>query len=503
MAVLNGDLLMNRQGVVPIILPKMGEGVHEATIVKWLKVKGDSVESNEPLLEVATDKVDSEIVAPKSGFFTGPAVDHGESVEVGQVLGYICDGSAGGDSESFVASSRIGESLEESRYAQRGVVNAHRGARRELNGSMTDFRELAPKLRSPKGANEARKGVAVAQDHEPFESDQPIVKWAGRIRSSPLARAMAKELGLDLKLIQGSGLYGRITKRDVNSYINSHVGTTLPESSAPTEKLLGFAGDQRKGAEDRLAIEVRPDGEYQGGVKVERRPMNHTRRLIASHVTKSVSVSPHVTTTVEIDVTKVSELKSRIDRLREHQGPLTEIEIPKVTFTTFFVHAARDALCLYPEINGSIDGWDLLVKKSINIGCAIATKNGLVIPVLKDLKNNSLFDIARKLNGLVRKAREKKLVLDQLRQGTFSITNPGVFGSLHSQPIINQPELAIMSVGQVVKRVRVIENEMVIRQVCQVGLTFDHRAIDGEGGANFLNSVKTTLEHGLTMNDLN
>jgi 2-oxoglutarate dehydrogenase E2 component (dihydrolipoamide succinyltransferase) len=416
-------------------LPQMGEGVHEATIIKWFKNPGDKIVKDEPILEIATDKVDTEIVAPVSGYLIVTFAKPGDVVLVQQELAQI---SLKADAKLVVLekksdakTDRVPEKVSSSKSSQTSTITKQR--------------------------------------------TQQIVSghFAGPVRSSPLVRKLARENGIELSELSGSGLHGRITKDDLFSTASvgsSETGLDLSESLFSQK------------------TELRDGKEYLDGVEVQRSKMSRIRKLTAEHMLRSVRVSPHVTTTFEIDFTSVVQKKKNLE------DEFFSKYKSKLSFTAFFIHASIQALKEHPTVNASVDGDDILLKERINIACAVATDQGLIVPVLKDLNSCDLFETARRLNDLVKRAREKRLNPEEVQGGTFSITNPGIYGSLHSQPIINQPQVAILSTGAIVERPHVVKGKIQICPLVQVGLTFDHRVVDGEGGAKFLRTLKLLLE---------
>lgn len=426
-------------------LPQMGEGVHEATLIKWFKKPGEKVEKDEPLLEIATDKVDTEIVAPVSGFLIASFAQAGDVISVQQNLAQISSNPQAG--------------ILETAKTEKAVKQA------ELPNS-------------PKAVPQKTKQES-SFSHLGMNRPSMPTSFAGPIRSSPLVRKLAKESGVPLGDVQGSGLHGRITKEDLFQHLagvswskETHQGSGLDLG----EPLFS----QR--------TEIREGKEFLEGVEVKRVKMSRIRRLTAEHMLRSVRVSPHVTTTFEIDFTEAIRVKTELEK------EFFDRYQTKLSYTAFFVHATVMALKEHPMVNASVDGDEILLKERINIGCAVATDHGLIVPVLKDLNASNLFECAWKLNDLVRRAREKRLNPEDVQGGTFSITNPGIYGSLHSQPIINQSQVAILSTGAIVERPVFIKGEILPRSLVQVGLTFDHRVIDGEGGAKFLGTLKKNLE---------
>jgi len=426
-------------------LPQMGEGVHEATLIRWFKKPGEKVNKDEPLMEVATDKVDTEIVAPASGYLIAIFAKEGEVITVQQQLAQI---SSNPKAQIVVPDSTHAKTT---------------GAKTQQIPSKQTSRE---------------HHIPSTERHGALRAPNSVLKgsFAGPIRSSPLVRKLAKENGVDIAELTGTGLNGRITKEDMYRHLSAPATRVASSELELEDSLFSVKTEKKEGKE------------FLDGVEVQRSKMSRIRRLTAEHMLRSVRVSPHVTTTFEIDFSEVVKTKAEVEKefYSRYQS--------KLSYTAFFIHASVLALKEHPLVNSSVDGDDILLKQRINIACAVATDHGLIVPVLKDLNERSLFEIAQKLNDTVRRAREKRLNPEDVQGGTFSITNPGIYGSLHSQPIINQSQVAILSTGAIVERPVVREGKIVIRSLVQLGLTFDHRVIDGEGGAKFLGTLKKHLE---------
>jgi pyruvate dehydrogenase E2 component (dihydrolipoamide acetyltransferase) len=435
------------KSVTEVILPSMGEGIAEATLVKWLKKPGDIVSKDEPLLEVSTDKVDTEIPAPASGTLLKTIAIEGATVEVNETIGWI--GPQGAE------------------------VPATGSNKKPQNATTTAKRQGSTQAPVTSSSRSVGSPSRVLPIH-----DGPIVS-----RSSPLVRKMARDLQIDLRRIPGSGLHGRITKQDVLNWQRNPAAHTLDATAASDKPLLAS-----------VATAVSQGVETLEGVKVRREKMSKMRRLIAEHMVESVRTSPHVTTAFEIDL-------QRLVAMREQQkAKFAAREGFNLTYTPLLIAAAVQAIKKYPIVNVSVDGDDILWKDSINIGCAVALGSegggGLIVPVIKNAESLSLLDICRRLNDLATRARAKKLQADEVVGGTFSITNPGGWGSILSNPIINQPQVAMLGIGAIVRRPVVIENDqIVIRPMMMASLTFDHRVIDGEGGAMWLAEFKKILEN--------
>lgn len=430
--------------ITEVLMPLMGEGVNEATLVRWLKKVGDKVEKAEPLLEVSTDKVDTEIPAPSAGYLLQTNATEGAQVEVNSVLAVL-----GATADTKIPSGSVAS---------------------------------APKKAAAKAA------TAATPDHGSASIgaagyNVPSTQFSGtggRLRSSPLVRKMAQELSVDLGTVHGTGLGGRINKYDLLSFVDRRGGI---------EGGAGGGGAAHAPVIDKLEVTKKDGKEFLEGVPVRREKMTKMRQLIAEHMVRSVRVSPHVTTTFEIDVHRIAA------SLEKHKAAFLKREGFKLTYTAYFIHAAVQAIKQHPIVNCSVDGDDILHKDQINVGCAVAIPTGLIVPVIKNAGDLSLSGIASKLNDLVTRARNKKLLPEDVQGGTFSITNPGGWGSITSNPIINQPQVAMLGIGAVVKRPVVIDDSIAIRPMMMMSLTFDHRVVDGEGGAKYLATIKEIIEN--------
>ncbi len=423
--------------ITTVNLPAMGEGIHEARVNCWLKQEGDAVKENEPLLEVSTDKVDTEIVAPCTGIVQRILVAPEQTVAVGALLAEI------------------------------GAAEA----------KATDSPPRAQEASTADTTSPADEGAG--QDKDKTLTAKAVPTKRPRLLTSPLVRRRAAEQGIDLTQVRGSGLHGRITVRDLEAHTERREHQSVRERESGKE--LSDSERYKKPRSDITHAVYQQDGqEYQDGVAVRRERMNRMRRLIAAHMSASVRISPHVTTVFEVDVERIGAARQRQAEEFQRQTGF------KLTLTAFFVHIA--ALCLkkFPLLNVSLDGNDILWKDDINIGCAVALENGLIVPVVKKAGELSLLETAHRLQDLVAKARDKQLAADDVRGGTFTITNPGIYGSLTSNPIINQPQVAILGLGRIAPTAVAIDGMLAVRQTMLVSLTFDHRVVDGEMGAKFL-----------------
>jgi 2-oxoglutarate dehydrogenase dihydrolipoamide succinyltransferase (E2 component) len=435
-----------------IFMPSMGEGVIEATLVRWIKKPGEMVKEDEPLLEVSTDKVDTEIPSPVTGVVSKTLANEGDVIKVDSVIALISTSQSGGKSAPAPAAATAAKAP--------SALTPEASASSTQSASAKQYPELhRQEVVSPT----AQKGTHT------------------NLRSSPLVRKMAAAGNIDLSQVTGTGLHGRITKRDMET----HVARPSNSQTIPAHGQAPAAQHHS----DRVTTQMINGRECLEGVPVRREKMSVMRTKIAEHMVRSVRVSPHVTTIFEMDMHRIVALREK------YQAEFLRQQGFKLTFTPFFVHASMLAIKKNPIVNCSVDGTDILFKDDINIGCAVALENGLIVPVVKRAQDLNLLGTARKLNDLVVRARSKKLTPEDVQGGTFSITNPGIFGSIASNPIISQPQVAILGLGAIVKRPVVINDMIAIRPMCNIGLTFDHRVVDGEGGARYLADLKNIIEN--------
>jgi pyruvate dehydrogenase E2 component (dihydrolipoamide acetyltransferase) len=443
-----------------VVMPQMGESIAEGTIVRWIKKVGDSVDRDEPLFEISTDKVDAEIPSPSAGVLTEIMVKEGETVPVNSVVAII--GAAG---EKPAAS------------------NAGGGAEAATGGSAMPAAAVGQKETSApsKGTPvDDRSAVAEARPSDaaaPSAPAGPLSKEElRRQKSSPLVRRIAKEHDVDIQQIQGTGISGRVTKHDILGFIESGG----PKSSSATA--------QAPGAAARTGTVPTPGPVYKPGENVQIVPMSVMRKKIAEHMVMSAHTSPHVYSVYEVNFGKITQLRDK------HKGAY-EAAGAKLTFTGFIAKAIVDALRQFPMVNASIDGENIVYKKDINLGIAVALDNGLIVPVIRNADEKNLLGLSRGINDLAARARSKKLSPDEVQGGTFTITNPGIFGALYGLPLINQPQVAILGVGTIEKRAVVIGDAIAIRPMCNLSMGYDHRLIDGADAGRFLSFVKERLEN--------
>lgn len=432
--------------LVELVMPKMGESIMEATILKWVKKVGEKVEVDETILEIATDKVDSEVPSPVEGIIQEIRFQEEETVEVGKVIAVI---TTDGENASPQASPAIDSTAN---------ANGHNG-------------QSAPKP-EPK-----EEPVLATAD---MGSDIPKSGTGDRFYS-PLVRNIAKEENIslqELQQIEGSGMQGRVTKKDILAFVEDRevAPKTQPQVQQPTPQ---------------PQISSKPAVSH--GDNVEIIEMDRMRRIIADHMVMSKQTSPHVTSFVEVDMTNVVNWREAIKK--EFQAKYGE----KITYTPIFIEAIVRAINDFPMINITVDGTKLIRKKDINIGMAAALPSGnLIVPVIKNADHLNLIGLTKKVNDLANRARQNKLKPEEIQDGTFTVTNVGTFGNVMGTPIINQPQVAIMATGAIRKKPAVVETEfgdlIAVRHMMFLSLSYDHRVVDGFLGGSFLRKVGDYLE---------
>ncbi|MDY0103540.1 MAG: dihydrolipoamide acetyltransferase family protein [Lentimicrobium sp.] len=434
-----------------VIMPKLGESIIEATITKWLKNPGDTIEEDDPIVEIATDKVDSEIPSPVEGKLVKVLFNEGDVVPVGKVIALI-------ETEPGQETADTEEPQENSK-AENSTNEPHKNIQDE------DVKE------------------ANAENHEAVESNSDRFY-------SPLVKNIAKTEGIgqtELDKVAGSGKDGRVTKEDLMAYLK-----TRDKSGTPASEKVASAPAQEKAASPQSAPKPAAP-QVSAGTGDEIVEMDRMRKLIADHMVMSVQVSPHVTSYIEVDVTNIVKWRDRI------KNDFQKREKEKITFTPIFVEAAAQVLKEYPGVNASVDGYKVILRKNINIGMAAALPNGnLIVPVIKNADQKNLTGLAKDVNSLANKARSNKLEPDDISGGTFTITNLGTFGSITGSPIINQPQVAILGIGVIKKKPVVLETAegdvIAIRHMMILSLSYDHRTVDGALGGMYLQRMQQLLE---------
>jgi len=441
-------------GSVEVVMPQMGESITEGTVSKWLKTVGDKIEKDEPLLEISTDKVDAEVPSPAGGTLLAINVPEGETVEVGSVLASI-----GAEGATPVAAPQ----------------------------PPTPAPTVpAPAVsETPKPQPITQTMAASAAPANGGSKTDATVDELRRAKSSPLVRNIAREHGIDITRIPGSGLSGRVTKHDILSFIET--GAAL----RPQDLLVKGAPKMAPAAKPATSFVPPPPVTMTTEDRVEK--MSVMRKKIAEHMTMSKQTSAHVTSVYEIDMTNVAKFRAA------HQESFLARHQTKLTFMPFIFQAVTAAIREYRIVNAQVNGDQIIYKGDINLGMAVALDWGLIVPVIKNADTLSLAELATTANDLADRARTKKLNPDEVQGGTFTITNPGVFGGLFGTPIINQPQVAILCVGTIEKRPKVMtspdgDDYIAIRQMAYFALTYDHRIVDGADAERFLAYLKKYLE---------
>jgi 2-oxoglutarate dehydrogenase E2 component (dihydrolipoamide succinyltransferase) len=445
-------------------MPQMGESIAEGTIVRWIKKVGETVDRDEPLFEISTDKVDAEIPSPGAGVLTEIKVKEGETVPVNAVVAVIGSASASVSAADAAAAGPAPASPASSEMPQAAVGQPEAGSREPA---------------------ESRKPEAGSR--EEAESRQ---------RTSPLVRRIAREHNVDVSQINGTGISGRVTKHDILGFIEGGASSAASTSAPAGASVDKGAGAEAKGQRPSAAPAYVPA--FKSGARVEIVPMTIMRKKIAEHMVMSAHTSPHVYSVYEVDFHRLSQLRDRKKAEYERNGA-------KLSFTALIAKATVDAIRAFPFTNASVDGDNIVYKKDINLGIAVALDQGLIVPVIRNADEKNLLGLSRAIDDLAARARSKKLSPEDVQGGTFTITNPGIFGAIYGLPLINQPQVAILGIGAIEKRAVVVsqgdkvgrgDNDAIaIHPTCHISLGYDHRLIDGADAGRFLTSLKERLEN--------
>ena len=494
-----------------VVMPQMGESIAEGTITKWLKQVGDRVERDEPLFEISTDKVDAEIPSPAAGTLTEIRFKEGDTVEINTTVA-VLDGGAGAvakdslpTTEDAVAKAEAPKEEAQEPEAMPADV-APQQAQAEASaatGAETKESDKPKAVPQSDGSSEQpERAMASAPSGAPASSAKSSPESSPtsstpdngssartadelrRTKSSPLVRRIAEEHGVDIAGLEGTGMSGRVTKNDILSFIESGSSGARVGSQAMKPAAASSAIQQAS-----AAAPVKPAE----GDRVEQ--MSVMRKKIAEHMVQSRRTSAHVTTVYEIDMTRIAKLRE------QHKDSFAERTGTKLSYMPFIFQAVNNALRKFPIFNAQVSGDQIIYKRDINLGMAVALDWGLIVPVIKRADDLSISGLARVANDLADRARTKQLKPDEVGGGTFTITNPGVFGGLFGTPIINQPQLAILGVGKIEKRAKVLttaegDDYIGIRWLAYFALSFDHRVIDGSDAERFLAFLKEQLEAG-------
>ena len=451
---------------VDVVMPQMGVSVSEGTITKWLKQPGDAVAQDEPLLEISTDKVDTEVPSPGSGVLTEILVQEGQTVDVGTKLAVI-----GGDGDGAAG------------------------------GPEPQAQEAPPEPATAEAAAEA-EAASSAETPAPTVPPQPEPAAAaqsnGKTFVSPVVAKIASEHGVDPNQVHGTGRGGRVTKKDILSFIESGAqpaaapAAPQPEAPvapapAPPQPQAAPAGPQAPPTPPPSPAAAQPGESFE--------PMSAMRKGIAEHMRRSLDTSAHVTSAIEVDMSKVAAIRAKLKQEYQQSYGVNP------TYLIFVARAATETLREYPWINGEIRGDQIVTRSYVNLGFAVELQDGkgLIVPVVKNAETLNLLGLAKAVTDIAQRARDKKLLPDEVQGGTFTITNPGGYGTFHGTPVISQPQAAILGTYAVVKRPWVVQDDMgedviAIRPIMNLTLTYDHRLVDGALAGRFLRDIRHKLE---------
>jgi pyruvate dehydrogenase E2 component (dihydrolipoamide acetyltransferase) len=496
-----------------VIMPQMGESIAEGTVTKWLKNVGDKVERDEPLFEISTDKVDAEIPSPAAGILKEIRVGPGTTVPINTVVGVIAaEGEAKAEAPApspappaTLNPPPLPSSASHASSAPAGVITlppippsappAHAPAPPAPPpapapapvapaASAAPVPEAPIPMPPPQPAPAPAVVYHIEGEHSPATAGEKTraemtAEELRQTRSSPVVRKIAAEHQLDISEIPGTGIGGRVTKQDILGHIEGRSAPAAPPSAAASAPA---AAASAPAAAPALAAPAPV-----AGPRVQIVPMSPIRKKTAEHMVLSKRISAHVSTVFEIDFTRIDHLRHKHKASFEERGV-------RLTYMPFVLKAVVDALAAYPVLNASIDGDNVVYRKDVNLGVAVALDWGLIVPVIHHADEKSVLGLARAVNDIAERARAKKLKVDEVQGGTFTVTNPGVFGSLFGTPIINQPQVAILGLGTIEKRPVVRDDAIAIRTMAYVALTFDHRLVDGSDADRFMAQIKKTLQ---------
>lgn len=441
-----------------VVMPQMGESIVEGTLTKWLKKPGDRVERDEPLFEISTDKVDTEIPSPAGGVLAKVLVEEGKTVAINTVVAVIDEG---------------GGAAAGAQPAEGGETDAAPGPEAV---EVVEKAEQPPQSQSPVPAAPSPEAAGEAE----AEVVGPV---------SPLVRKMARENNIDLRQVKGSGSGGRVTKQDMEAYLAAEQARKAAPPPAPAPPPAAPPAAPKPAPQPAAETPAAMPRAEAARTRVE--PMGTMRQKIAEHMIFSQATSAHVTTVHKVDMTKVAKVRDR------NKAEFQARHGFALTYLPFVTRATVEALRQFPIVNASLEGTNILFHNEINIGIAVALDGGagLIVPVIRHADEKNVTGLQRSIVDLATRARSKQLKPDEVAGGTFSITNFGSFGSLFGTPVINQPQVAILGVGVVNKEPVVIDDAIAIRSICYLALSFDHRLIDGALADQFMSRVKAVLEN--------
>ncbi len=460
-----------------VVMPQMGESIVEGTLTKWLKKPGEHVDRDEPLFEISTDKVDTEIPSPAAGVLKEVLVEEGKTVSISTVVGRIEEGAGNGASAPAA------------KAAAPSVAPPEKPAPKAAPAAKAPPAQKAEPLPEPVAHSAGPYPIPVEEPAPAVDAASP----AGPL--SPLVRKMAREYGIDLKQVRGSGAGGRITKQDLEAYMSAQGARTMAQASVPQPSAPSTAVATTAPITPTVYAPAVPTAPPQPPMpraeapRARVEPMSVMRQRIAEHMVMSKRISAHVTTVHKTDMTKIAKMRER--NKAEFQARYGY----SLTFLPFVAKAAAEAIRHFPIVNASIEGTNIIYHNEINIGIAVALENGLIVPVIRSADEKNVVGLQRSIVDLSTRARSRQLKPDEVQGGTFSITNFGSFGSIFATPVINQPQVAILGVGAVEKTPVVVDDAIAIRSIAYLALTFDHRLIDGALADQFTGKVKSILEN--------
>jgi pyruvate dehydrogenase E2 component (dihydrolipoamide acetyltransferase) len=434
-----------------VVMPQMGESIVEGTLTKWLKKQGDHVERDEPLFEISTDKVDTEIPSPIAGTLSEVLVEEGKTVAINTVVAKISDGDGAAAKPAAQAAPKAAPAPQ----------------------------APAPQAPPPPPPPQAAAPVA-APPEEPGDGSGPL---------SPLVRRMAREQNIDLSRVKGTGAGGRITKQDLEAHTAQAPAKPAAAAAAPAAQAPAPAPVPAAPAPAPAPAPAAVSLPRSEQAKVRIEPMGAMRTKIAEHMILSQATSAHVTTIHKVDMTRVEKMRQK------HKADFQARYGMSLTYLPFITRAAVEGLRAFPLLNASIEGANIVYHNEINIGIAVALENGLIVPVIRNADEKNVLGLQRAIVDLAARARSRQLKPDEVQGGTFSITNFGGYGSVIATPVINQPQVAILGAGVVEKTPVVIDDAIAIRSISYLSLSFDHRLIDGALADQFTAKVKSVLEN--------
>jgi 2-oxoglutarate dehydrogenase E2 component (dihydrolipoamide succinyltransferase) len=522
-----------------VIMPQMGESIAEGTLTRWMKKVGDRVQRDEPLFEISTDKVDAEIPAPAAGVLREIRVESGTTVPINTVVGVIApEGEAvatppgpppqAAPQPVAPAPAPAPPAPPAMPSAAAPTPSAPTATWPASKQPQADGTPGPPPAPAPAQATAFAPGAPPAPDEKP--RSEMTVDELRQTRSSPVVRKIAAEHNVDIREIPGTGISGRVTKQDILTHLDARPGAEAPgpasaapapaapapaaqpappAPAAPTRPAPQMAAPAAAPAPPRppapgaaAAVQAAPvpppavsapsapaaAAPRPGGERVQVVPMSPIRKKTAEHMVLSKRTSAHVTTVFELDLTRVDKLRDKYRQVYEERNGV------RLTYLPFIIKGVVDALKAFPILNSSVDGDAVVYRHDINIGIAVALDWGLIVPVIRNADEKNILGLGRAVNDLADRARARKLKVEEVQGGTFTLTNPGVFGSLYGTPIINQPQVAILAVGTIEKRPVVRDDAIAIRTMSYFALSFDHRIVDGADADRFMGHLKHTLQ---------